>query len=520
MPNTGKPSKDCHLCRKRRVKCDLGRPGCLRCIKYGVDCPGYRDQAELVFRNASAATVQKRKKRAEPHSASEPTSSACSLWDGDDGDEPAAASSTTASGVSTARSSLLVLPRVMSEHWTAHSVSILLNVYENLDFLSNTYRANPRDGPLVWAAHLFSRTYVTNIRYPTAVGRDSEEETRRELGVYLGRTLRSVAAAIGDEQGAFRDDVLATVWILANYELLVGSLGRMELTSSWHLHTRGLYSMLKARGSKPLLTTAGRVAFWPCYHMVQTQALVTNTECPPESAEWLGTIREALSAGEGFMLHISIFIVKCARVQSRIVQILCARDLAAAEDEYGALMAEMEGAERLLARSMAETTGYMDELDGFMRNFYFAAVVKGYYYVLLLVHFLAHHVAGSVTAAELKAKRAVCLSRTRMAAQEIIDSVPRMFGPTASGKGRGSRPDSPKVVFDALMMVWPLTACYVVPSTLPRQKADAEAALFFIGHEIGVRQALNRVPAVVPPTPAEAVAVTDAVGKLTVDDVW
>lgn len=35
----------------------------------------------------------------------------------------------------------------------------------------------------------------------------------------MGKTLSAVNAALNDPAGAFRDDVLATVWILANYEV-------------------------------------------------------------------------------------------------------------------------------------------------------------------------------------------------------------------------------------------------------------------------------------------------------------
>ncbi|KAJ5390263.1 uncharacterized protein N7496_001331 [Penicillium cataractarum] len=34
-------SKGCQTCLQRRVKCDLLRPECTQCTRYGVDCPGY-----------------------------------------------------------------------------------------------------------------------------------------------------------------------------------------------------------------------------------------------------------------------------------------------------------------------------------------------------------------------------------------------------------------------------------------------------------------------------------------------
>src|SRR5271170_2072046 len=53
MVNTGRPSRGCHSCRKRRVKCDEGRPACQNCQRLTIRCPGYREDAELTFRNAT-----------------------------------------------------------------------------------------------------------------------------------------------------------------------------------------------------------------------------------------------------------------------------------------------------------------------------------------------------------------------------------------------------------------------------------------------------------------------------------
>ncbi|KAH8696237.1 hypothetical protein BGW36DRAFT_380493 [Talaromyces proteolyticus] len=50
MPNVGRPSRDCESCRKRRVKCDLKRPGCTQCLRKCQPCPGYRDELEMHLR--------------------------------------------------------------------------------------------------------------------------------------------------------------------------------------------------------------------------------------------------------------------------------------------------------------------------------------------------------------------------------------------------------------------------------------------------------------------------------------
>ncbi|UNI14994.1 hypothetical protein JDV02_001569 [Purpureocillium takamizusanense] len=551
MPNTGKPSQDCHLCRKRRVKCDLARPGCQRCVKYGVECPGYRDQTELVFRNADPSTVRKRKKRVAEHDDAQSSRSASpgsgsgsgsrSASAAGSGTRPGSGSSTPSLSVSaddldapfifSAECKDLVpasesapwpsyraaVPKSMAEHWTSHSVPILLNVYSTLDFLNNAYQQNPRDGPLVWAAHLFSRTYVTNIRYPTAVYRSSELETQRELGTYLGKTLSTVAAALKDPKGAFRDDVLATVWILSNYELLVGSLSRMDCFSPWHLHARGLYSILKTRGIAPMYTAEGRTAFWPSYNMVQVQALVSNTECPPESDEWLGIVRDTLYKDEAYTLYVSVFVVTCARVQARMFTILNTRDFAAANAEFQMLMDELDRADAEFMRSAAGLHDTAQELDAYMRNLYHSAVVKGYHYVQMMANFLTHYAQSELTREELRARRDACVEKTQLAAQEILNSVPWILGPLASGKDK-----SPRVLFDALKMVWPLTSVYVVSTTLPEQREGAEVALVFIGKEVGVRQALKTYPGAISLLPPEALRPLGAegTGRNVVDTSW
>lgn len=125
------------------------------------------------------------------------------------------------------------LTRPVFQHWTSHSVPIVLNVYSNFDFIQDIYSSCHVDGPLIWAAHLFSRTYVTNLRYPTAITRDAHADTERELGGYLGKTLNSVNKALSTPDGAFRDDVLATIWLLSNYEVRILKAARCELESLW-----------------------------------------------------------------------------------------------------------------------------------------------------------------------------------------------------------------------------------------------------------------------------------------------
>ncbi|KAM0437635.1 hypothetical protein ACHAPT_001999 [Fusarium lateritium] len=399
----------------------------------------------------------------------------------------------------------------MNEHWTSHSVPILLNVYSTLEFLHDTYKKNAVNGPLVWAAHLFSRTYVTNLRYPTAIDNGSVTETERELGTYLGKTLSSVGEALKSPGGALRDDVLATVWILTNYELLMGSINRIEPMSPWHLHTRGLYSILQARGTAYFKKDNGRAGFWPAYNMVQVQCLLTSTECPPESEEWFAAVNETLRPQEGWALEVSSYITKIAHVQCRMLKILRARDFDAAAAEYYDLIGILFQAEDSL-KSFQTHNIYMDhDFDPYMQNMLNSARVKGYQVVLFFANFLTHHMASIIPLDILKSLRTHCIRLVRGSAQEIMDAVTQNLDP-----GAFQNNPSPKTLFDALKLIWPLTAVYLVSSTLPEQRESAGKTLRFIGRELGVRQALkvNRGASVLP---AEAEAPLELVEDETFD---
>ncbi|KIX06211.1 uncharacterized protein Z518_04186 [Rhinocladiella mackenziei CBS 650.93] len=53
------PSRGCYTCRRRRVKCDEGRPQCGNCIKRKQECPGYRDLFDAVHKDETFVVSHK-----------------------------------------------------------------------------------------------------------------------------------------------------------------------------------------------------------------------------------------------------------------------------------------------------------------------------------------------------------------------------------------------------------------------------------------------------------------------------
>ena len=70
MVYCGPPSKGCQTCREKKVRCDQRPDGCIRCAKARRECPGYRDQSDLLFRNESTDVIRKAKAKAASKSRS------------------------------------------------------------------------------------------------------------------------------------------------------------------------------------------------------------------------------------------------------------------------------------------------------------------------------------------------------------------------------------------------------------------------------------------------------------------
>ncbi|KAM3070065.1 hypothetical protein ACMFMG_003903 [Clarireedia jacksonii] len=75
MVYCGKPSRGCQMCRTRRIKCDETKPTCLQCQKSRRQCPGYKDDFDLVFRNETKATERRARRSLKNKKSSNPTGS-------------------------------------------------------------------------------------------------------------------------------------------------------------------------------------------------------------------------------------------------------------------------------------------------------------------------------------------------------------------------------------------------------------------------------------------------------------
>lgn len=216
---------------------------------------------------------------------------------------------------------------------------------------------------------------------------------------------------------------------------------------------------------------------------------MSQKECPPESDLWLDTVERYSDSSDGMPLQVARFVNKVAVVVSRTLTILRSGDFAAAASEYLGLWTRLTTAERCLNDWIDSQPALEHEFDPYMRNLQYSAIITGYHVMQLLVNLMTHSTACPVPIEDVFAHRRYCLQSIRVASCGVIDNVPYAMGPFAKGRDK-----PPRVLFDALKLVWPLSAIYIVPTTRPEHKEAARQVLQFIGKEVGVLQALNVKP--------------------------
>ncbi|KAK2022549.1 hypothetical protein LX32DRAFT_190958 [Colletotrichum zoysiae] len=513
MPNIGKPSPNCHLCRQRRVKCDLARPQCQRCVKYGVQCPGYRDDQDLRFQHTDSVTFgNRRRKKQQQHPASSPPASEVVAFTPGSPASSASSQQSSSSGYRSAGTPPLPLLRPVHQHWTAEAIPLVIGFYPGLDFLPALFSRVEPDHCLVLACQAFARAYMMN--------RGTSKTDYRELSHLLGSALASVQEAIMNTKAYTSDSTITAVWMLGNYELMMGDLERRSFMttqergfspeSPWHIHGQGILGLLRARGDRQLHTQRGRRIFWLMHNMLQIQYTLTNTPSPPEFHHWLNIIEQDMHPVEASLLQIGRSISSACSLLSKLVPVVRSGDTQRAIAAYGPLLSEFNQAELAMSEWMQaapeDQTGPAPSFDYFW-NSWRSAQIKLHHMMLLLTNLVEDAPDCPFSPESLQSRRELCLQVIATSSRDVFNTIPASLG----GNAPSADPRSPTAYYDAVRLIWPLTHLYIIPTTPTHLRVAAREALLRIGTEQGIMAALRPRPGRVqfPPEALKGVPVDD-----------
>ncbi|KAJ5113725.1 hypothetical protein N7456_002259 [Penicillium angulare] len=274
----GKPSTGCHLCRKRKIKCDEARPGCRNCGIYGRPCPGYRPDG--VFRNETRKVERQAKKIIPPSNSQSvtPDSQLPIIFDRHSG-SPSSSSSSSSSSLS--------LIHMADSTWQERAVCYFFDQYiinpefedgmGHLDYLPGLYtqlnRGKTASPCLSWAVEATALMALGNVsKAPQLI-------TKARRG--YGKALSSLRGALDSPTEALQDETFASVVILSLFEDVSGE--RNGLYSS---HTAGFEFLMKLRGEGQLNNRQGRDMFNFAYAHTYVEVLALG-EKPRVDVDWI-----------------------------------------------------------------------------------------------------------------------------------------------------------------------------------------------------------------------------------------
>ncbi|KAE8379709.1 hypothetical protein BDV26DRAFT_156031 [Aspergillus bertholletiae] len=503
MGNTGLPSKDCHLCRRRRVKCDLARPGCLRCKKIGNDCPGYRDLGRLGsnFRILTLDSYprQKRKRCQNQNAEEEPDQHLLPL------------TRAAAAAAAAAQKSQLALPlSAPTEPWETHAKALVISqftiltlrgasVYASFDFLPPLLERADPESTLYQVCNAISSAYFANLARSDSIG-------LRHRKIY-GRALQSLATDVSDVEKQRQDSTLVAVWLLCLYELVVGTTSQESQLEprGWNTHGNAMIGLLRLRGQNQFQTKTGCQLFQIAYPIIQIQAMQMGRTPPPEAVAWLHAMQTSPTAKK--MLFLPAFLYSdlacriCSTIRDLIDQGSHEKMLSSINDIIMACRNLESSIDAVIAQSPASHSqpGPLDDLaTGQSVQWLMTQHAANYLAACLFqvyqrsVDLLSEALQGNLSPKNhdvLLCLRESSIERLKHLADRILVSLPLLMPVKAASAGK----QVPNLTTwgHALKLLWPLRLIASSANVHGSQRVAARQGLLRMGYEAGIMQAVG-----------------------------
>lgn len=235
MVYCGKPSKSCDACRAKRTKvsnggespvlswlgdltnsdaqCDRAVPSCSQCIRVGRDCPGYRDEQALMFRDETVKVAGRVEARKKDRSASPPDVAALARSRRTSPDSPGTLILLTRQSLS--RSPVRTIEDEAINFFFYHYVIQDHQYAKGLfDFLPNLYqRAVATNEPLGEIVKASGMAGIANLKRSS----DIEADARAKQTI----VLRSVNLSLQNPGKAISDSTMMAVLLLGLFEVSI-----------------------------------------------------------------------------------------------------------------------------------------------------------------------------------------------------------------------------------------------------------------------------------------------------------
>ncbi|TVY42684.1 White-opaque regulator [Lachnellula subtilissima] len=301
MVYCGKPSRGCQMCRTRRIKCDETKPTCLQCQKSRRQCPGYKDEFDLVFRNETQATEKRARKTLHTQRQGILDDNKADLANsfGDDSNMHDTSSSRLAMMLSKSQALSVPIEQQAPCFFVTNFIIPLSDRGTgtgpgHFDYLEPLMKTTGPNSTLSVAFKAVAMAALANR--PNSRGRGL---LPKAMGQYA-KALKATNLALQNPAQQKTDQTLASILMLGFFETI---LAQSNSAQAWYSHVDGAVQVVRMRGKKQLRTKIGRSMF----RVVRNQMTVncmTASKVPAGGADWWCTD----SPGEDFIVRLNIAV--------------------------------------------------------------------------------------------------------------------------------------------------------------------------------------------------------------------
>ncbi|VUC36209.1 unnamed protein product [Clonostachys rosea] len=318
-------SKGCHLCVKRRVKCDQTKPQCNACVRYGAVCPGYdREVKFIIEKHHVRPRVKPKTGQAKnvPPSASSSGSTTLSVVSGTEEESPTTRpendSSTTVVLSPTALSPTIDRAQFIC---TMLDTLYLKASRKEVSFL-NPWFEGIQDQ---FGAKATLDSAATSLILHMLGKTTGDSRLVGESRSLYGQSLMALQLALNHKTEWRASETLSASTVLCLFELFAGTKSAV----SWMEHAKGVTWLIQQRGPECFKDGWDRVTFKNFRALVIMNSIFSGEDCFLVQDKWQDVMRKDVmkdgSAGSGRGTLADLLMVKRLKVA----------------DEYFALLAKV-----------------------------------------------------------------------------------------------------------------------------------------------------------------------------------
>ncbi|KAJ5808774.1 hypothetical protein N7474_010043 [Penicillium riverlandense] len=283
-------SSGCSRCVTRRVKCDERQPGCARCERYGMPCPGY----DRSFKFIEGKPYRQRRRRTDSES--------------DDAQSESPTHGTLAAGQ-------MLMERTLSPSSSSSSLdSPASDVLQGLGImiydLCYQFAPSQNHNSFRWFSLLptiygENQTLDATIRCFTAHHCGSviqnEQMIRYSRSAY-GEALHRLRRSLQNGEEGFSSHIFCAVVLLCLYELFTDT----HDPESWMKHAGGLSYLVKIRGPSRYRNEFDNALFKHARGLIVMHSMFSGQPCFLASPDWHEMMREQYTTDVPVHLHNSL----------------------------------------------------------------------------------------------------------------------------------------------------------------------------------------------------------------------